>query len=138
MVAQLSDVAVRAAVLAKKALAPDVRKDAIDILDKVAARLEIIDEYVGVLEVHADMILECMNEDENAYFINDSKLAPLTVTSMIKKRCRTIRVQKVVVGQAGQRAPFIQDNENQRLTDCDGSLACRIDERISGRKASSV
>ena len=101
----------------------------LDIIDDLFPHGDVIAEHIEVLERYAEDILRALNEDEESYFSNESKIQHLTVMSIIKNKCKTIRVQRFFVSRIGCRV--LQDNDKIALECHDGALACGIKSDVT-------
>lgn len=91
----------------------DVVAPVVEDYERIALKWEAILETIETLERHADEILAALEEGDLTVFEHSSAVVPLTVTSVLMRRCSTIRVQDFFLRSNAN--PAIQENSPRRL-----------------------
>ncbi|WP_267359089.1 MULTISPECIES: hypothetical protein [unclassified Methylobacterium] len=104
----------------------ETRQRGIEIVEDLAPHGEMLNEHIEHLEKYAEDILDALMEDEEGYFSNESNLKKFTVTSIIKKKKRTIRIQRFLVTKGN--LAVAPDNDMLALECRDGALSCSLKE----------
>ncbi|WP_139215682.1 hypothetical protein [Methylobacterium sp. UNC300MFChir4.1] len=104
----------------------EVCQRGLELVDDLASHGEILNEHIEALEKYSEDILDALMEDEEGYFSNESRLQKFTVTSIVRKKKRTIRVQRFLVRKA--EGHMVPDNDMLALECRDGALACSLKE----------
>lgn len=92
---------------------PDVVAPVVETFEQIAPNWEAILETIETLEQHADEIIAALEEGAPTVFEHSSAVLPLTVTSVLMRRCSTIRVQDFFLRSNAN--PAVQENVRPRL-----------------------